>query len=111
MPVYEYECKECRNRVEVLQDIDEQGPKCCEKCGGELKRLMGAPGLIFKGSGFYINDYARRDRAGDRSAGSRKSEEREEEPKRSDTATGDTAEKPGECSQKENSDAAAGTGT
>jgi len=71
MPLYEYECKECRNRVEVLHGLDEQGPNRCEKCGGELRRLLGVPGLIFKGSGFYVNDYARKDTAGKRTKGSK----------------------------------------
>ncbi|MBN1592532.1 MAG: zinc ribbon domain-containing protein [Candidatus Coatesbacteria bacterium] len=61
MPLYEYECKKCGNRVEVIHGVDEEGPKTCPKCKGHLKRLLGVPGLIFKGSGFYVNDYARKD--------------------------------------------------
>ena len=108
MPVYEYECKECRNRVEVLQAMDEQGPKCCEKCGGELKRLMGAPGLIFKGSGFYVNDYARKDTATDKSKGSEERAESTGEKEASEAAR-DTTDEPRKHSPEQ--DAAAGTGT
>lgn len=67
MPLWEYECKDCGTHVEVLQDRDEEGPEHCPKCKGELKRLMSVPGLIFKGSGFYVNDYAHKDTAAQRS--------------------------------------------
>jgi len=86
MPLYEYECKDCGNRVEVLQGIDEQGPKCCKKCGGELKRLLGVPGLIFKGSGFYVNDYARKDTVVDKPKGSKERSESTGEKEASETA-------------------------
>jgi len=99
MPLYEYECKDCGNRVEVLQGIDEQGPKCCKKCGGELKRLMGAPGLIFKGSGFYVNDYARKDTVADKPKGSKERTESAGEEEASETAR-DTTDEPRKPAQK-----------
>jgi putative FmdB family regulatory protein len=58
MPLYEYECKSCRERVEVIQKIDEAPYSICPKCGGDMKKLMSAPAIQFKGSGFYKTDYA-----------------------------------------------------
>jgi len=57
MPLYEYECEKCGNHIEIIHGVDEKGPERCAKCGSKLKRVLGVPGLIFKGSGFYVNDY------------------------------------------------------
>jgi putative FmdB family regulatory protein len=69
MPLWEYECRDCGTRVEVLQGLDEEGPEHCPKCKGKLRRLLSVPGLIFKGSGFYVNDYADKDTVAQRSKG------------------------------------------
>jgi putative FmdB family regulatory protein len=58
MPTYDYECQDCNARFEVFQAINDDHLQKCEKCGGSLKRLIGGgSGIIFKGSGFYVNDY------------------------------------------------------
>ncbi|HNU90992.1 MAG TPA: zinc ribbon domain-containing protein [Spirochaetota bacterium] len=58
MPTYEYECMECAHRFELFQSIKDEPVKKCVKCGSEVKRLIGSgAGIIFKGSGFYVNDY------------------------------------------------------
>ena len=57
MPTYEYECMECRNRFEVFQSIKEDPIQECIKCKGRVRKLFGSAGIIFKGSGFYVNDY------------------------------------------------------
>ncbi len=59
MPIYEYECEKCHRRVEFIQKFSDSRKTRCPKCGGKLKRLISAPGLQFKGSGWYITDYAR----------------------------------------------------
>ena len=61
MPTYEYECRKCFHRFEQFQYIKDKALKKCPKCGKPaLKRLIGSGGaLIFRGSGFYINDYCR----------------------------------------------------
>jgi putative FmdB family regulatory protein len=58
MPTYDYKCLSCGYRFEYFQKITDEPLKTCPKCGGEVKRLIGA-GLspIFKGSGFYQTDY------------------------------------------------------
>ena len=57
MPTYEYECQKCHNRFEVLQSMNDDPLTDCPKCDGRVKRLIGGgSGIIFKGTGFYVND-------------------------------------------------------
>jgi putative FmdB family regulatory protein len=58
MPLYEYQCQQCKHRMEVIQGLSEASPTNCPECNGELKRLFSAPAIQFKGSGFYKTDYA-----------------------------------------------------
>jgi putative FmdB family regulatory protein len=60
MPIYEYQCIKCKARTEELQKVNDPPLKKCPKCGGLLKRVISAPAFQFKGSGFYITDYARK---------------------------------------------------
>jgi len=58
MPIYEYRCDACEHEFELLQKINERAKRKCPQCGKlKLKKLLGAPGLKFVGSGFYVNDY------------------------------------------------------
>jgi len=58
MPTYEYKCDDCDYVFEKLQPITDDPIRICPKCGGRIRRLIGAgTGLIFKGSGFYCTDY------------------------------------------------------
>jgi putative FmdB family regulatory protein len=59
MPLYEYRCTECGERIEVLQRLGEAWLTECPSCHGLLERMISAPSLQFKGSGFYITDYPR----------------------------------------------------
>jgi putative FmdB family regulatory protein len=58
MPLYEYQCTQCSDRTEVLQNFSDPPQAVCAKCGGEMKKLFSAPAIQFKGSGFYKTDYA-----------------------------------------------------
>ena len=58
MPIYEYQCTKCNDRTEVIQKFTDPPYPVCEKCGGEVRKLMSAPAIQFKGSGFYKTDYA-----------------------------------------------------
>ncbi len=57
MPNYEYKCKSCEHRFEIWQAVGEAAPPCPE-CGAEVKKVLHAPKLHFKGSGFYVTDLA-----------------------------------------------------
>ncbi len=56
MPTYEYECQACHQRVEAVQRFSDPALTTCEICGGDLKKVFSAVGIVFKGSGFYKND-------------------------------------------------------
>lgn len=58
MPLYPYRCTQCGHRFEKIQSFSSEPEKTCPKCGGALERLLTAPGLQFKGAGWYVNDYA-----------------------------------------------------
>jgi putative FmdB family regulatory protein len=64
MPLYEYVCQDCKRKTEVLQRMKERPLRICPHCGGKLKKAFSAPAIQFKGSGFYITDYARGTNAG-----------------------------------------------
>ena len=59
MPLYEYECEKCGDIFEVMQKFSDEPLTIHEKCGGPVHRLISAPALQFKGSGWYITDYAK----------------------------------------------------
>jgi len=60
MPIYEYECEKCKTQTEVFQKVSDKPLKKCSKCGGRLEKLISAPAIQFKGSGWYVTDYAGR---------------------------------------------------
>jgi putative FmdB family regulatory protein len=62
MPLYEFQCEACDNRFErILQRFTDPNPETCPKCGkGPVKKLPSSPAIQFKGSGFYITDYAKK---------------------------------------------------
>jgi len=61
MPLYEYECDACGHRFEKIQKFSDPLVEACPKCGGVVHKLMSSPAIQFKGSGFYITDYAKKD--------------------------------------------------
>ncbi|MFB3923845.1 MAG: FmdB family zinc ribbon protein [Terriglobia bacterium] len=60
MPLYEYRCRKCGARIERIQKFTDPPLETCESCGGELERLISSPAIQFKGSGWYVTDYARK---------------------------------------------------
>lgn len=58
MPIYEFQCLVCGTRTEHLQKISDPPLAACPKCGGEVKKLISSPAFQFKGSGWYVTDYA-----------------------------------------------------
>ena len=61
MPIYEYECQKCGKTFEVLQKMSDKPLKKHEGCGGSLTKLISAAGFQFKGTGWYVTDYARKE--------------------------------------------------
>ena len=61
MPLYEYECDSCGNRFEKIQKFSDPLVDICPKCGKSVHKLMSSPAIQFKGSGFYITDYAKKE--------------------------------------------------
>jgi putative FmdB family regulatory protein len=57
MPIYEYQCRRCKEMFEVFHKIDEDDNVACPKCLGPAKKLISATNFVLKGSGFYVNDY------------------------------------------------------
>ena len=91
MPLYEYQCKKCHSLMERIQKFSDSPLTVCPHCGGELEQLLSAPAIQFKGSGWYVNDYARKSSGAgaakrNGSASSSASEGKAETP-RSDAAT------------------------
>ncbi|GEM_PF-1409222 len=108
MPKYDYQCESCGKTFEVEHAMSAAGPDKCPKCGtrGTVHRLLSAgSGLIFKGSGFYITDYARKNGGNPSSSGSsggngsggngsgKSATEKSAESKASDTASAKAPEK------------------
>ena len=58
MPLYEYKCVKCGHRFEKIESLSASEIKKCPECGGRAERQLGAPAIQFKGSGWYVTDYA-----------------------------------------------------
>jgi putative FmdB family regulatory protein len=88
MPLYEYQCDACGHRFEVIQKYSDAPIEICEKCGGAVRKLLSSPAIQFKGSGWYITDYAR---AG-KSDGSGKSDSSSSSSSKSDSGSSSSSE-------------------
>jgi putative FmdB family regulatory protein len=74
VPLYEFECEKCHHRFEKIQSVSAPDPEC-PKCGSKVERLLHAPAVQFKGSGWYVTDYAKSgnksdSKSGDKASGS-----------------------------------------
>ncbi len=61
MPLYEYQCRDCRRLTEVIQRFSDDALTDCSECGGTLEKVVSAPAFHLKGSGWYKTDYAPKD--------------------------------------------------
>jgi len=84
MPVYEYQCESCGKRLEKIQKFSDPPLTQCEVCGGPLKKVLSAPALIFKGTGWYVTDYASKKQEKEKSAAG---EDQSSKEKAKDTGT------------------------
>jgi putative FmdB family regulatory protein len=98
MPIYEYSCKKCGKTIEVIQKFSDPVLRKHQGCGGALTKLVSASGFQFKGTGWYVTDYARKGSGGGESEASKepseKSEKKESTPK-TETAPKETSKKSG----------------
>jgi putative FmdB family regulatory protein len=85
MPTYEYSCRACGEHVEVVQSFRDEPLSTCGLCGGSMRKVFSAAGIIFKGSGYYVTDT--RKKAKSESSGSSSSDSGSS----SDTKKADTA--------------------
>jgi len=72
MPLYEYECEGCGEVFEVIQKFSDDPLTVHEKCGGHVHRRLSAPAIQFKGSGWYVTDYAKGGNGGSKKSDSDK---------------------------------------
>ena len=86
MPLYEYRCQECGNTLEVIQKFSDAPLTQCTDCGGELQRLLSAPSIQFKGSGWYVSDYGRKNGSGHTASGDDAPSSKEKENKADSSA-------------------------
>jgi putative FmdB family regulatory protein len=92
LPIYEYKCEGCGEVFEVIQKFADEPVTVHEKCGGHVHRLMSAPSFQFKGSGWYVTDYAKGGNSGPGKGESNKSESGKGEGK-SDSAKSESSDK------------------
>ncbi len=98
MPIYEYRCTKCGHRFEAIQKVSDSPLEKCEKCKGKVERLISSPAIQFKGSGWYITDYARKGTSESKTPGTESSES-------SESSTSDGApEKAGATPKKKKKD-------
>jgi putative FmdB family regulatory protein len=88
VPIYEYECKKCGHRFERIQKFSDKPVTVCPECKGKVEQVLHAPAVQFKGSGWYVTDYARKSSTSASSDGGkpeskteRKDEKKESKPK------------------------------
>jgi putative FmdB family regulatory protein len=92
MPLYEYECDACGRRFEVIQKFSDPAPAVCKHCGkGPVQRLASSPAIQFKGTGWYVTDYAQKGKSDSSTTPSGKSSDGG----KSDSASSSSAESAG----------------
>lgn len=104
MPLYEYQCKKCGHRFEKIQKFSDKPQKKCPECGGPVEQMISAPAVQFKGSGWYVTDYAKKSQtsASSSDGGSKESKDKDKDSKESkkDDKKADSSSKEGSSSKK-----------
>ena len=80
MPLYEYQCQKCGKRTEKIESVAGPHLKKCPHCGGKVERLQSAPAIQFKGSGWYVTDYAGKSTAKESGSASSSNSEKKDSP-------------------------------
>jgi putative FmdB family regulatory protein len=108
LPLYEYKCRKCGHRFEKIENMNASTTKKCPKCGAVAERMFAAPAIQFKGTGWYVTDYAGKSAAksaGEASEGSsadsgKKEESKSTETKSSESKSGESKSSGNEGSKK-----------
>ena len=87
MPLYEYQCTQCGHRLELIEKFSDDPATECPECGSLLERLLSAPAIQFKGSGWYITDYSRKDGSATKESKSRSGESGEKSSDKKDSGS------------------------
>ena len=106
MPLYEYECKKCHHRFEKIQKFSDPHVKRCPECGGSIEQVISAPAVQFKGSGWYVTDYAKKSPAASSSSNSSNGDspsKREDKSKSEDSAKSESSRKSESSKKSEDS--------
>jgi putative FmdB family regulatory protein len=93
MPLYEYECKKCGHRFEKIQLYSDKMVKKCPECGGQVEQMISAPAVQFKGSGWYVTDYAKKSSSPGSSGGDPSSKDKKDEKPKSESGSKDSSSK------------------
>jgi putative FmdB family regulatory protein len=102
MPLYEYECKKCGHRFEKIQLYSAKMVKKCPECGGVVEQMISAPAVQFKGSGWYVTDYAKKSSSpGSSGSGDSASKEKKDDKPKTDSSSKESSSK--ESSSKDSS--------
>ena len=101
MPLYEYQCDACGRRFELIRKFSDPPVTSCPTCGGPVQKLLSSPAIQFKGTGWYITDYARKPSAG-QAASEQTSRESRSDAK--EKTSSETKSKSGESSSASKSD-------
>jgi len=94
MPLYEYECKKCGHRFEKIQKFSDKMVTKCPECGGRVEQTISAPAVQFKGSGWYVTDYAKKPSSAGAS-GSGDSKDKKDDKAKSDGGSKESSSKEG----------------
>ena len=90
MPLYEYKCDKCGLQFELIRKLADPPVTTCSKCGGSVRKLMSSAAIRFKGTGWYVTDYAKKDSEGAKPAPAKGSQDKAA----SGTSTGGDSGKP-----------------
>jgi putative FmdB family regulatory protein len=93
MPIYEYQCKKCGHRFEKIQKFSDKMVKKCPECGGVVEQMISAPAVQFKGSGWYVTDYAKKSSSPGSSGGDSGSKDKADDKSKSDSSSKDASAK------------------
>ena len=105
MPLYEYQCKKCGHRFEKIQKFSDKMVKKCPDCGGPVEQMISAPAVQFKGSGWYVTDYAKKSTSPGSSGGDSGSTDKKDDKSKADSRSKESSSKEGSSkdSSKESS--------